>query len=166
MPTIGTVTTELTWDLKQAGVASQRPRGGLTALTVAARENSLESARILLEHDADVNALDPQGISALRVAIANDNLDMAMLLLDQGADAHDGALADAVKYRSFPVVRAAQDRPDEASSRELVETLLAAGADVDVVPENPAWSGNFGPTGWPSRTSRHCGSPRRVGISR
>lgn len=134
---IGVVTTEFTWDLTQAGVASQLPRGGITALTVAARENALEAARVLLDAGADVNALDPDGISVLRVAIANDNRDMAMLLLEAGADPHDGAFADAVKFRSFPVVRAEKHRTDETSSLELVEALLAAGADVNAVPEKP-----------------------------
>lgn len=130
-------TTEFTWDFTQAGVASQLPRGGLQALSVAARENSLDAARVLIEHGADVNVLDPQDISPLRVAIANDNLDMAMLLLDGGADPSDGALADAVKYRSFSMVRAAKDRVDETGSRELIERLHAAGADVNAVPETP-----------------------------
>jgi ankyrin repeat protein len=134
---VGHVTTEFTWDLTQAGVASQLPRGGLQALAVAVREDALESAQVLIDHGADVNALDPQGISPLRVAIANQNLDMAMLLLDAGADPLEGALADAVKYSSFPMVRAAKNRVDETTSMELIERLHAANADVNAVPETP-----------------------------
>jgi ankyrin repeat protein len=134
---INHVTTEFTWDLTQAGVSSVLPRGGTQPLTHAVRENSLESAQLLVDAGADVNALDPQGISVLRVAIANQNLDMAMMLLDAGADPTDGAFADAVKFRSFELVRPAKDRPDETTSLELIERLHAMGADVNAVPETP-----------------------------
>ena len=131
------VTTEFTWDLTQAGVSSELPRGGLQPLTHAVRENSLDSAQLLIDAGADVNFIDPRGISTLRVAVANQNFDIAMMLLDAGANPLDGALADAVKFRSFALVRPAKDRPDETTSLELIERLHAAGADVNAVPETP-----------------------------
>lgn len=134
---IGAKTTEFVWDLEQTGVSSQLPRGGITALANAARENAIEAAEVLLAHGADPNTLDPDGISVLRVAVANQNHDMSILLLDHGADPHDGAFADAVKFRSFPVVRAEKNRLDEATSLDVIERLLVAGVDVNAVPEAP-----------------------------
>jgi uncharacterized protein len=124
------------WDhVKQTGVASQLPRGGLTALLNAAREDSLDAARVLLELGADANRPDAQGLSPLRVAITNGNLDLAKLLLDRGANPDDGALVEAAKLRALPWVRAAKDRVDEVSSLEIAKLLLDAGADVHKVPE-------------------------------
>jgi uncharacterized protein len=133
---IGAVSKAFDWTgLTQTGVASQLPRGGLTALLHAAREDALEAARVLLELGADPNAVDPQGLSVLRVAITNDNLDLAKLLIDHGADVDDGALVEAVKLRTLPWVRAAKDRTDLTDAIELIELLLDRGADVHKVPE-------------------------------
>jgi ankyrin repeat protein len=130
------VSTEFQWDfVKQTGVASALPRGGLTALLHAAREDSLESAELLLEHGADPNAADPRGLSALRVAITNNNLDLAKLLLERGAAADDGALVEVVKLRTHPWVRAAKERRDGVTQLALMEDLLARGADIHFVPK-------------------------------
>jgi ankyrin repeat protein len=129
------VSTAFNWDyVKQTGVASQLPRGGLTALLHAAREDALEAAAVLLELGADPNLLDAQGLSPLRVAITNGNLDLAKLLLERGADADDGALVEAAKLRALPWVRAAKDRVNAVTTLELVELLLEAGADVHKIP--------------------------------
>jgi ankyrin len=132
---IDAVSKAFTWDVKQTGVASQLPGGGLTALLHAAREDALEAAAALLELGANPNAADPHGLSALRVAITNNNLDLAKLLLEHGADADDGALVEAVKLRTLPWVRAAKARTDRTTDLELIELLLARGADVHKVPE-------------------------------
>ena len=130
------VSTAFDWEFfKPTGVASALPRGGLTALLHAAREDAFEAAAVLLELGADVKAIDPQGLSALRVAITNNNLDLAKLLLDHGADANDGALVEAVKLRTFPWVRAAKRRTDQTGSIEMVELLLDRGADIHKIPE-------------------------------
>jgi ankyrin repeat protein len=130
------VSTEFNWDyVKQTGVASALPRGGLTALLHAAREDSLESAAALLDHGANPNDTDPRGLSALRVAITNNNLDLAKLLLERGADANEGALVEIVKLRTHPWVRAAKERRDTTTQLELMEALLARGADIHYVPK-------------------------------
>jgi ankyrin repeat protein len=134
---IDAVSTAFTWDLKQTGVASQLPRGGLTALLHAAREDALEAAAVLFELGANPNLLDAQGLSPLRVAITNGNLDIAKLLLERGANADDGGLVEAAKLRALPWVRAAKDRVDQVDSLEIVKLLLDAGADVHKVPEVP-----------------------------
>ena len=135
---IAAVSTSFAWDgFKQVGVASYLPRGGLTALLHAVRENAIEAARELLELGADPNAANPIGISALRTALANDHWDMAKLLLDAGADPNDGALVEAARTRAWPFVHAANNRPDETDSLAFIREMLDRGADPHKVPDEP-----------------------------
>ncbi len=60
--------------------------GGLSALTFAAREGDLESARALLDAGADVNQVTEYGWTPLLTAINNRNYQVASMLLDRGAD--------------------------------------------------------------------------------
>jgi ankyrin repeat protein len=60
--------------------------GGLTALVFAAREGDLESARALLDADADVNQVTEYGWTPLLTAINNRNYQVAQLLIERGAD--------------------------------------------------------------------------------
>jgi ankyrin repeat protein len=106
----------------------------LSALLHAARQDSLEAAAVLLQHGADANSKDPRGLSALRIAISNNNLDLAKLLLENGADPDEGALVETVKLRTHPWVRAAKQRTDETTQLELMDLLLARGADIHKVP--------------------------------
>jgi ankyrin repeat protein len=62
------------------------PMGGLTALLFAARQGSLETARVLVAAGADVNKTAVDSSSPLLVAVQNGNYDVARLLLDRGAD--------------------------------------------------------------------------------
>jgi ankyrin repeat protein len=133
---IEAISYEFEWaDLKQAGVASYLPRGGLTALLHAARQNAVEAARVLIDRGANPNATNPIGISAMRIALANAHWDLAKMLLDAGADPNDGAIVEAARSRAYPLTRAAANRPDASSSLELIRALLEAGADPHGVPE-------------------------------
>ena len=133
---IDAVSYQFEWkDLKQTGVASYLPRGGLTALLHAARQNSVEAARVLVDHDADPNAKNAVGISAMRIALANAHWDIAKLLLDAGADPNDGAIVEASRSRAYPLTRAASNRPDRIDSLDFIRALLEAGADPHKVPE-------------------------------
>jgi len=60
--------------------------GGLTALIMAARENDIESARLLLAAGADVNATSNAGWSPLLMATNNRNYQLGKVLVDHGAD--------------------------------------------------------------------------------
>src|SRR5437867_7339804 len=62
------------------------PQGKWTPLMYAARDNALESARLLAEAHADLNAQDPDGTTALVLAIINAHYDLAAMLLEHGAD--------------------------------------------------------------------------------
>jgi uncharacterized protein len=66
------------------------PRGGFTALMLAAREGQLEAARALAEAGADMNVVDPEDTTALVIAIVNAHYDVAALLLDKGANPNLG----------------------------------------------------------------------------
>jgi len=139
------VSTEFTWDdLTQTGVSSYLPRGGLTALIHAAREDAPDAARILLELGASPHVANPVGISAMRIATTNGHLDVAKLLLDHGADAKDGTLVELARLRGLPMVRPAKDRSDAIDSLGLAKALLDQGADMHQAPEegmtNQAWT--------------------------
>ena len=65
---------------------SALPKGGWTALMYAAREGSLEAAKMLADSGADLNVTDPDGTSALEYAIINGHYDVGKMLLAKGAD--------------------------------------------------------------------------------
>jgi ankyrin repeat protein len=60
--------------------------GGLTALTFAAREGDLESARALLDAGANVNQTTEYGWTPLLTAVNNRNYKLAAMLLERGAN--------------------------------------------------------------------------------
>jgi uncharacterized protein len=62
--------------------------GGLTALILAARENDLESARLLVAAGADVNETSNAGWTALLIATNNRNYVLGDFLMEHGADAN------------------------------------------------------------------------------
>jgi len=60
--------------------------GGFTALYFSAQQGDVETARILLEAGADVNAPHPEYGSPLVIAVASGHEDLALYLLKNGAD--------------------------------------------------------------------------------
>ncbi len=62
------------------------PLGGLTPLLFAAREGCPECAKILVDKDADINVVDPDGISATVMATINGHYDVAAFLVEKGAN--------------------------------------------------------------------------------
>jgi ankyrin repeat protein len=67
-------------------VSTPLPRGSMTALMMAARQDALEGVRALTEGGADLNLADPDGTSALVMSIVNGHFEVAQLLLEKGAD--------------------------------------------------------------------------------
>ncbi len=104
-----------------ANRAGNLPLGGFTPLLFAARQGSVESARLLLDAGADVNETAPDGASALVVASFSGHGELAAYLLSRGADP-DAAGA------GYAALHTAVLRADAA----LVKTLLAYGADPDI----------------------------------
>lgn len=64
--------------------------GAWTPLTYAARENSIEAGRALIEASADLDVQDPDGATALVIAIINAHYEFAKLLIEAGADTNIG----------------------------------------------------------------------------
>lgn len=133
--------------IQQGGVQGDFPNGGLASIHHAARENAIESARLLLAAGANPSILDPQGISPLRVAATNSNLDFAKLLIESGADLSDGALVDIMEipYKRFEFEFAASNYEDTTSVEELTMLMIEMGADIDASPETgiPLFSTGF-----------------------
>jgi len=116
--------------------AIYRPAGGLTPLLYAAREGCAECARLLVDAGADLNLGDPENISPLLMAIMNGRFDTASYLIKKGASPNKwdfwgrAPLYMAVDINTIP--RGGRpDRPstDETTSLQVIEMLLAAGAN-------------------------------------
>jgi len=95
-------------------------------LHVAVSNNDVESAALLIEYGADVNAVDNYGQSALLMARQGNIVEV---LLENGADVH---AKDADGHSALHEVAADSDDP------RAVQLLLQHGADVNVRTESGA----------------------------
>jgi len=111
--------------------------GGLTALTFAAREGDIASARTLLDAGADINQTTEYGWTPLLTAVNNRNYQLARLLLDRGANpnlANKGGwtpLYLAVDNRNIEGGDYPVPKPD-LDHLELIEALLVKGANPNL----------------------------------
>jgi ankyrin repeat protein len=118
-------------------VSTPLPRGGMTALLLAAREGSLAGVRALTEVGADVNVADRDGTTPLVMAIINRHNDIAALLIEKGADLNAAdssgmtALYAAVDLRQLgPLINRPTPKPTgEIDNLTLVAMLLDHGAN-------------------------------------
>jgi uncharacterized protein len=149
--------------------AQYRPVGGLTALLYAARGGCNMCIDALISAGADVNMPTPEGVTPLMTALDNDHNEVAKLLLDRGANPNiwdwwgRTALYIAVDRRASviaplrtgllreggrsSVVQSARTSGGPAvSSIEIINTLLAAGVEVDpqLNMHRPSRGGNSG----------------------
>jgi ankyrin repeat protein len=76
------------WPLND-DVDVNRERDGWTPLHVAVAYGQLEVSRVLLEHNAAVDAWNGDGITPLLYMSKNGNLDLVRLLLNHHADVHE-----------------------------------------------------------------------------
>jgi uncharacterized protein len=115
------------------------PRGSLTALMMAAREGALDAARVLIEHNANVNLVDPDGVSALVIAILNGHYDAAALLVERGADPNLGdssgmaAVYATIDMHTQPLMinRPTRKPSGAVDNLDLLKRLIAHGADTN-----------------------------------
>jgi ankyrin repeat protein len=115
--------------------------GWMTPLLFAARENDLESARILIQAGADVNAFGGDGKDALGLALFNGSYDVASLLIDSRSEVNH---ADAQRFT--PLFWAVDRRNMEtapnfpwmvtADPLPLIRKLLEAGANPNALVNN------------------------------
>jgi len=115
--------------------------GWMTPLMFAAREDDLESARILIQAGANVNALGGDGKDALGLALFNGSYDVASLLIDSHADVNH---SDAQRFT--PLFWAVDRRNMETAPNfpwmvttdplPVIQKLLGAGANPNALVNN------------------------------
>lgn len=108
--------------------------GWLTPLMMAARENELESAKLLVKSGANLNDRSGDGKDALSLALFDGSYDVAEFLVDSGANVNQ---ADAQRFT--PLFWAVDRRNMETAPNfpwtetrdplPIIKKLLAAGAD-------------------------------------
>src|SRR5437016_5728519 len=106
-------------------------KGGMTALLLAARQGSVESAQALIAAGADMNLAEPDyGFAPLLEAIYNDHYDLAALLVEKGAKL-DGALYVAVEMHNLDYFGNRPRKPvtDKVDELGIIKLLLERGAD-------------------------------------
>ena len=128
-------------DLKPGQTPEEHAGGLLTPLMFAAREGDMDSARLLVDAGADVNAIAGDGKDALGLAIFSGNYDLASYLIDHKSKVNQ---ADAQGFT--PLFWAVDRRNFETAPNfpwmvtvdplPLVKKLLEAGADPNVVVNN------------------------------
>jgi uncharacterized protein len=127
----------------RGGVPADRGRreptpGGMTPLLYSARHDHCDVATLLIKAGADVNTREADGIWPLLMAISNNNMAVAHLLLEHGSAVNGqdwygrSPLWEAVNVRNLYVHNATfKNGIDRAPVLELINSLLAAGADVN-----------------------------------
>ncbi len=141
------------------GTQAVYSRGGLTPLLFAARQGSLESAKVLLDAGADINLAEPEnGLTPLLQAIYNDHYDLAAMLVDRKAELKSGALFMAVEMRNLDYQgnrpRKTVEGKDAGKMDELtfIKYLLDHGADpngpmMTKIPPRAAQNATISPNG-------------------
>src|SRR5207253_4565381 len=125
--------------LSAASSISPIARGGFTALSFAAREGDVESARVMLDGGVDINFGDIDNTSALVVSIMNKQYSFAKFLIGRGADVNlAGGYGRTALYAIVDIrnedYSALPNRKteDPLPSLEIVRALLARGAQVNL----------------------------------
>jgi ankyrin repeat protein len=124
-------------DVGQQGIHSTFPKGGFTALLLAARQNAADAVNALADARVDLDQKDPDGFTAMHYAILNAHYDLAAQLVERGAgvDVTDASgrtpLYTAVDQNTFEY---SFNRPNPKPSGrmdavDLVKFLLARGAN-------------------------------------
>jgi ankyrin repeat protein len=116
---------------------TELPRGGMSAVMLAARQGGLDAVRVLADAGANLDLQDPEGTTALMLAIINAHYEVAVLLAEQGANlnvydrAGMGALYAAVDMHTATPLTNLPPRAGSGTLDSLaaVSRLLARGAD-------------------------------------
>jgi ankyrin repeat protein len=136
-------------------VVTVLPRGGWTAMMYAARDGAIDAVATLADTKADLNATDPDGTTALMYAITNAHFDTAAVLIEKGADLNVAdstgttALYSAVDMHTMgPMLsRPSPKLVDKLDSADIVQMLIAKGANVNARLKRPIIGRHHTPTG-------------------
>ncbi len=108
-----------------------------TALHAAVSQGSADLAKILIKHNADLEAVsEQQGARAMHLAAAFGEVPMLQLLLDGGAD-----IDSRDDHKRTPLLQAAV-----FGHAEAVELLLESGADIELKDSRYRWTPLYGAT--------------------
>ncbi|HEY1302257.1 MAG TPA: ankyrin repeat domain-containing protein [Vicinamibacterales bacterium] len=121
-------------------VVTALPRGGMTALMLAARQGAGNGIKALIEAGADLDAVDPDGTTALILAVINSHYDEAVMLIDGGAGLNIGDAAGMTPLYAAvdmqhqePMVNRPLPKPSGLLlPLDVVKRLLEHGADPNV----------------------------------
>jgi len=105
-----------------ANVNHHESEFGLTPLILAVLNGRVETLRLLLQHNAEVDGKDNKGRTALYRALSNNNVGAIRLLLEYGAivNQHES------EFGSTPLIQAVQ-----TGHVDIVRLLLQHNADVE-----------------------------------
>jgi uncharacterized protein len=127
--------------VKPSQLPEEFASGLLTPLMFAAREDDMESARLLVAGGADLNAVGGDGKDALSLAAFDGSYDIASFLVDSHAKVNQ---ADAQRFT--PLFWAVERRNMETAPNfpwmvtidplPLIQKLLEAGADPNALVNN------------------------------
>ena len=125
--------------LSAASSISPIARGGFTALSFAAREGDIASARVMLDGGVDINYGDVDNTSALVVSIMNKQYSFARFLIERGADVNlVGGYGRTALYAIVDIrnedwsALPARKTEDLLPTLEIVKALLGHGANVNL----------------------------------
>ena len=131
-PNVGTIVRQMTGSINP--VMTQRPSTnvssrdsrGRSSLHIAAENNDLSTAQILISGGADVNARDNEGETPLHITAWQNYTDIASLLLSGGADINpeDNSGKTPLHYAA------------ENNSEETASILISGGANINVVDDD------------------------------